>query len=39
MERRVCDGVAHPKGGLGGLTLRVFPRHIGSVRNTRGLEE
>jgi hypothetical protein len=39
MERRVRDGVAHPRGGLGGLSLRVFPRCIGSARNTRGHEE
>jgi hypothetical protein len=39
MERRVRDGVAHPRESLGGLTLRVFLRRIGSEENTRGREE
>jgi hypothetical protein len=39
MERRVRDGVEHPRGGLGGLILRVCPRHIGSAKNTRVHEE
>jgi hypothetical protein len=39
VERRVRGGVAHPRGSLGGLTLRVFLHRIGSDRNTRGHEE
>jgi hypothetical protein len=39
MERRVCDGVAHPRESLGGLTPRVFLHRIGSDRNKRGREE
>jgi hypothetical protein len=38
VERRVRGGVAHPRGGLDGLILRVFLRRIEGDRNTRGHE-
>ena len=39
MDRRVRDGVVHPRESPGDLTLRVFIRRIGIDENTMGHEE
>jgi hypothetical protein len=39
VERKVCDGVVHPMGSQGCLTLLVFPCHSGIRGNIRGREE